>query len=395
MINPGAISVCAHIAPDLNPPSKFKYLVDRLSDLAGGLRVGFSQPTYLCEMETAWRNNALMYFMKQNGVFPSVSVRDINGSLHMPSLMVQDVDPRLVLDFYIQSCSIEVNTDIAACMAATLAKGGVSPLTSQRCFAPQVTKAVLTLMFSCGMYDASGEWSVHVGLPAKSGVAGLIYVVIPNVMGLAVWSPPLDRHGNSVRGVEFCRRLLQVYDFSIFNFLTSNTRTMADLATAASRGPPSARLLSAGGAGNGASLRKIECQRIAGMTQEELEHHANVLQRTFEMASLLLKAMRMIKVIRAKNGLPIRGHQNCGLPEQCLVEFLGGCGLCVNKAYPVLSEAAAPDAGSGHKRRLRGLHSLPAHDHSRGAAQHCAPSIDWAPCHALLPLLQGRNARSI
>jgi len=71
------------------------------------------------------------------------------------------------------------------------------------------------------MYDASGEWSVQVGLPAKSGVAGLIYVIIPNRAGIAIVSPPLDDHGNSFRGVEFCRRLLQSYPLGIFDQIIS------------------------------------------------------------------------------------------------------------------------------------------------------------------------------
>ena len=83
----------------------------------------------------------------------------------------------------VQCCSIEVTTKASAVIASTLANAGVCPLTSEPCISPKTVKSTLSLMFSCGMYDYSGEWCVSVGLPAKSGVAGLIYVVIPNVSG--------------------------------------------------------------------------------------------------------------------------------------------------------------------------------------------------------------------
>jgi glutaminase len=87
-------------------------------------------------------------------------------------------------------------------------------------FTPETVRNTLSLMFSCGMYDYSGEFAYSIGLPAKSGVAGCVMVVVPNLFGLCIWSPPLDRQGNSVRGVDFCTRLTSRYAFHVFDTVT-------------------------------------------------------------------------------------------------------------------------------------------------------------------------------
>ena len=115
-------------------------------------------------------------------------------------------------------------------MASTLANGGVCPLTNERCIQPRPCRDVLSLMYACGvclanikkrvfkkcltlqMYDYSGQFAFHVGLPAKSGVSGALSIVIPNLMGICVWSPPLDKMGNRTRGVKFCQRLIETYN---------------------------------------------------------------------------------------------------------------------------------------------------------------------------------------
>uniref|UniRef100_A0A8C0H4Q8 glutaminase n=1 Tax=Chelonoidis abingdonii TaxID=106734 RepID=A0A8C0H4Q8_CHEAB len=138
------------------------------------------------ERESGDRNFAIGYYLKEKKCFP------------------EGTDMVAILDFYFQLCSIEVTCESASVMAATLANGGFCPITGERVLSPESVRNTLSLMHSCGMYDFSGQFAFHVGLPAKSGVAGGILLVVPNVMGLMCWSPPLDKMGNSVKGIHFC-----------------------------------------------------------------------------------------------------------------------------------------------------------------------------------------------
>uniref|UniRef100_A0A4X2MCB8 glutaminase n=1 Tax=Vombatus ursinus TaxID=29139 RepID=A0A4X2MCB8_VOMUR len=104
-------------------------------------------------------------------------------------------------------------------MASTLANGGFCPITGERVLSPEAVRNTLSLMHSCGMYDFSGQFAFHVGLPAKSGVAGGILLVVPNVMGMMCWSPPLDKMGNSVKGIHFCHDLVSLCNFHNYDNL--------------------------------------------------------------------------------------------------------------------------------------------------------------------------------
>ena len=181
---------------------RFEYVMSRWSALCGGVRPRFSMPIFLSERETADRNYALAYHMREKAAFP------------------EGTDLEDTLELYFQTCSIEVTAEMMAVVAATFAAGGVCPVTGERVFSPETVRNCLSLMSTCGMYDFSGEFAFKVGLPAKSGVSGAFMVVVPNVMGFCTWSPKLDKIGNSVRGIKFCERLVERFNFHNFDDLT-------------------------------------------------------------------------------------------------------------------------------------------------------------------------------
>ena len=218
LINSGAI-MCASLIDYKNTlANRFDKIIKYWSKLAANSKINFSTSVYLSERSSADRNNCLAYMMQeshafQNGINKKKYGREWDGS-----------DLNNTLDFYFQCCSIEINATQASIIAATLANGGICPLTNERIFSNKIVKNALSLMSSCGMYDYSGEWAYTIGIPAKSGVSGIIMGIIPNVMGVAVFSPKLDELGNSSRGIEFFKELTKMYPFHIYdNILKENT----------------------------------------------------------------------------------------------------------------------------------------------------------------------------
>ncbi|KAI8606826.1 glutaminase [Chytriomyces sp. MP71] len=197
MINAGAIMSASLVGRNLPAYQRFGRVQNVCSRLFAGRKAGFDNGVYLSEKGTADRNFALGYMMKEAGAF------------------MEGVNLTETLELYFQQCSLEANTDKMALMAATYANGGVNPLTGDTIFEPATVRNVLSLMATCGMYDYSGEWNFRVGLPAKSGVSGAIWVVVPNVGGFCSYSPPVDAQGNSRKGVEFFKALSKEYAFHL------------------------------------------------------------------------------------------------------------------------------------------------------------------------------------
>lgn len=190
LINSGGIMTCSLLYPQESLPERFDLLRQQWLHLCGK-RPGFDNAVYQSERLTAHRNFALAYFMQEHQAFPEgTSLSD-------------------TLELYFQSCSLTLQTDHLAQLGAVLAHGGMA-LDGETCLLQRATvRNVLTLMSTCGMYNYSGEFAFRIGLPAKSGVSGALLVVVPGVMGLAIWSPPLDEYGNSVRGVRLCQELIK------------------------------------------------------------------------------------------------------------------------------------------------------------------------------------------
>ena len=201
MINAGAMMCCALVRNEREGADRFAHVLSTYKSLMGGKRAGFNNSMYLSERKTASRNFALAYFMQETGAFPK-------GTNLMD-----------VVEFYFQCCSVEVTADTMSVAAATLAASGICPITNEKVFKQDTVKNCLSLMYSCGMYDFSGEFAFKYGIPAKSGVSGVVMGVIPNTMGIVVWSPRLDKHGNSVRGVRVFEELTKRFNFHMYDFI--------------------------------------------------------------------------------------------------------------------------------------------------------------------------------
>jgi glutaminase len=196
MVNAGAIAVTSCLKGG-GPTERLNRVLAMFGRYLGHDDVTVDMSVFISERTTGHRNRAIAHLMVNFGM--------LDGS----------VDE--ALDLYFQQCSVTVTCRDLALMAATLANAGVNPVTGVRAVDPQYVRDLLSVMFTCGLYDYTGEWAYRVGLPAKSGVGGGILVVVPGKLGLGVFSPPLDAHGNSVRGVRVCEDLSRDLRLHVFD----------------------------------------------------------------------------------------------------------------------------------------------------------------------------------
>lgn len=195
MVNAGAIAT-ASLIKGADPTERLNRMLTMFKRYAGR-DILMDISVFTSERTTGHRNRAIAHLMCNFG------------------MITANIDE--ILDLYFQQCSLLVTTPDLAMMAATLANGGVNPVSGVCAVDPQYVRDILSVMYTCGMYDYSGEWAYEVGLPAKSGVGGGILAVVPRQMGIAIYSPLLDPRGNSVRGLKVCEDLSRHFGLHIFN----------------------------------------------------------------------------------------------------------------------------------------------------------------------------------
>ena len=195
MVNAGAIALCTLINGETYQ-DKFKRLLDLVRTIAGNPDLEVNQEVYLCEKATGNKNRALTYMLRAYGI-----IKD---------------DAEEVLDCYFKACSINVTSVDLARIAYVLANKGKDLISGEQRFDKKHAKYINAILMTCGMYDGSGEFAVTVGVPAKSGVGGGIMAIVPNRMGIGIYSPALDSKGNSSAGIKALEALSRELELSIF-----------------------------------------------------------------------------------------------------------------------------------------------------------------------------------
>lgn len=195
MVNAGAL-VTSDLVKGSSPEEKLERILTCLRLFAGNDSIDVDRNTFRDEMRRADGNRAVAYLMRDRKMIDG----DVEG----------------ILALYLQQCSVHVTCRDLAAMAATLANGCVNPFTGERVLPLARVRDVLSVLYTCGMYDAAGQWAYDVGVPAKSGVSGGILAVVPGKGGIGVYSPGLDAYGNSARGVRVCREMSENLGLHVF-----------------------------------------------------------------------------------------------------------------------------------------------------------------------------------
>jgi glutaminase len=194
MVNAGAIATTS-LVPGGSVSEKWKFIHDGLSRFAGRT-LPLNEEVYASATDTNFRNRSIAWLLEtRNSIY---------------------CDPLEATDLYTKQCSLNVSAKDLAVMGATLADGGVNPITKKRVVDASVCHYALVVMATAGLYETSGDWLYEIGLPGKSGIGGGIVTVSPGKGGLGTFAPPLDAAGNSVKGQLVARFLSQRLGMDLF-----------------------------------------------------------------------------------------------------------------------------------------------------------------------------------
>jgi glutaminase len=195
MINAGAL-VVTHMIKGNTVEKRFQRLLSFIQEMTNDPTLSYSEEVARSEFETAHLNRALCYFLKQH------------------KIMDENVDE--LMDLYTKQCAIEMNCLDLSRIGVVFAMDGVDPLSGKQIIPTDVARICKTFMVTCGMYNASGEFAIKIGIPAKSGVSGGILAAVPGRFGIGIFGPALDEKGNSIAGIKLLELLSKNYSLSMF-----------------------------------------------------------------------------------------------------------------------------------------------------------------------------------
>ena len=196
LVNAGAIAACSMVQPTGNAVAKWKAIVDNITLLSGSAPVLIDE-LYKSESETNFNNRSIAWLLKNyNRIYD---------------------DPDLSLDLYTRQCSLGITAEQLSVCGATIANKGVNPKMGQQVFDASLAPKITSLISTVGFYERTGDWLYTSGIPAKSGVGGGILGVLPGVMGISAFAPPIDEAGNSVKAQLAVRYIMNKLGLSVFS----------------------------------------------------------------------------------------------------------------------------------------------------------------------------------
>lgn len=196
LVNAGAISACSMVAPQGDSNDKWKAITDNITSLCGSAPELIDE-LYESETATNFNNHAIAWLLKNyNRIY-------------------DDVD--MSLDLYTRQCSLGITSSQLAIMGATIANGGLNPVTKQQVYDPEISPKIISMIASVGFYQHTGDWLYTSGIPAKTGVGGGVMGVMPGLFGIAAFAPPLDDAGNSVKAQAAIKAFVNKLGLGIFN----------------------------------------------------------------------------------------------------------------------------------------------------------------------------------
>lgn len=196
LVNAGAISACSMVKPLGDSDGKWKAIVDNITDLCGSAPELIDE-LYKSESDTNYNNRSISWLLKNYD-------------------RIYD-DPDISLDLYTRQCSLGVTATQLAVTAATIANGGVNPITKKEVFKAELSPKITSMISTVGFYEHTGDWLYSSGIPAKTGVGGGVMGVFPGQFGISAFAPPLDGSGNSVKAQLAIKYIMNKLNLNIFS----------------------------------------------------------------------------------------------------------------------------------------------------------------------------------